>query len=190
MRRAAALFGPESRENSEVDIAANPIVFEGRKAWLLPATDVTEKRSLEAQLLQSQKMESFPSGPALGLHIARQNFVGFRHGSISQRRQPFYGAGGGPKMPATISVRRASALSWSVQSTETFCLPCLPATPASQTPRGTVPVKSFHSSSRVSAPSTDHSMAEKRGCWSCCCASTRFRSRRKAIFDCRGAAFA
>jgi hypothetical protein len=42
----------------EVDIAANPIVFEGRKAWLLLATDVTEKRSLEAQLLQSQKMES------------------------------------------------------------------------------------------------------------------------------------
>ena len=42
----------------EVDIAANSIVFEGRKAWLLLATDVTEKRSLEAQLLQSQKMES------------------------------------------------------------------------------------------------------------------------------------
>ena len=42
----------------EVDIAANPIVFEGRKAWLLLATDVTEKRSLEAQLQQSQKMES------------------------------------------------------------------------------------------------------------------------------------
>jgi two-component system, cell cycle sensor histidine kinase and response regulator CckA len=42
----------------EVDMAANPIVFEGRKAWLLLATDVTEKRSLEAQLLQSQKMES------------------------------------------------------------------------------------------------------------------------------------
>jgi two-component system cell cycle sensor histidine kinase/response regulator CckA len=42
----------------EVDIAANSIVFEGRQAWLLLATDVTEKRSLEAQLLQSQKMES------------------------------------------------------------------------------------------------------------------------------------
>ncbi len=42
----------------EVDIAANPIVFEGRKAWLIHATDVTEKRSLEAQLLHSQKMES------------------------------------------------------------------------------------------------------------------------------------
>jgi PAS domain S-box-containing protein len=42
----------------EVDLAANSIVFEGRKAWLLLATDVTEKRSLEAQLQQSQKMES------------------------------------------------------------------------------------------------------------------------------------
>jgi two-component system cell cycle sensor histidine kinase/response regulator CckA len=42
----------------EVDIAANPILFEGRKAWLLLATDVTEKRSLEAQLLQAQKIES------------------------------------------------------------------------------------------------------------------------------------
>ena len=42
----------------EVDIAANPIVFEGRRAWLLLATDVTERRTLEAQLLQSQKMES------------------------------------------------------------------------------------------------------------------------------------
>src|SRR5947199_9265849 len=110
MRRAAALFGPESRENSEVDIAANPIVFEGRKACLLPATDVTEKRSLEAQLLQSQKMESFPSGPALGLHIARQNFVGFRHGSMSQRRQPFYGAECGPTMLAMWSARPEAAL--------------------------------------------------------------------------------
>ena len=42
----------------EVDIAANAILFQGRRAWLLLATDVTEKRTLEAQLLQSQKMES------------------------------------------------------------------------------------------------------------------------------------
>jgi PAS domain S-box-containing protein len=42
----------------EVDIAASRISFEGRKARLILATDVTEKRSLEAQLAQSQKMES------------------------------------------------------------------------------------------------------------------------------------
>jgi signal transduction histidine kinase len=42
----------------EVDVSANAIVFEGKEAWLLLATDVTEKRSLEAQLFQSQKMES------------------------------------------------------------------------------------------------------------------------------------
>ena len=42
----------------EVEIASNSIVFDGRKARLILATDVTEKRSLEAQLVQSQKMES------------------------------------------------------------------------------------------------------------------------------------
>jgi two-component system, cell cycle sensor histidine kinase and response regulator CckA len=42
----------------EVEIAPNSIVFDGRKARLILATDVTEKRSLEAQLVQSQKMES------------------------------------------------------------------------------------------------------------------------------------
>jgi PAS domain S-box-containing protein len=42
----------------EVEVAANSIIFEGRKARLVLATDVTEKRSLEAQLFQSQKMES------------------------------------------------------------------------------------------------------------------------------------
>jgi PAS domain S-box-containing protein len=42
----------------EVEVAANAIVFEGRKARLVLATDVTAKRTLEAQLLQAQKMES------------------------------------------------------------------------------------------------------------------------------------
>src|SRR5262249_10520656 len=42
----------------EMEIAANPIVFGGRPAWLIMANDVTEKKSLEAQLLQAQKMES------------------------------------------------------------------------------------------------------------------------------------
>ncbi len=42
----------------EVEIAASPITFQGRPAWLALVSDVTEKRSLEAQLLQSQKMES------------------------------------------------------------------------------------------------------------------------------------
>jgi two-component system cell cycle sensor histidine kinase/response regulator CckA len=42
----------------EVEVASNSIVFDGRKARLILATDVTEKRSLEAQLAQSQKLES------------------------------------------------------------------------------------------------------------------------------------
>jgi PAS domain S-box-containing protein len=42
----------------EVEIASHAIRFEGRSARLTLATDVTDKRSLEAQLLQSQKMES------------------------------------------------------------------------------------------------------------------------------------
>jgi PAS domain S-box-containing protein len=41
-----------------VDIANSRTDFLGREAWLVLATDVTEKRSLEAQVLQSQKMES------------------------------------------------------------------------------------------------------------------------------------
>jgi two-component system cell cycle sensor histidine kinase/response regulator CckA len=42
----------------EVEVAASPLVFRGRPAWLALVSDVTEKRSLEAQLLQAQKMES------------------------------------------------------------------------------------------------------------------------------------
>ncbi len=42
----------------DVEIAGSPIEFRGRQAWLTLATDVTDKRRLEAQLLQSQKMES------------------------------------------------------------------------------------------------------------------------------------
>ncbi|HXB57062.1 MAG TPA: PAS domain S-box protein [Vicinamibacteria bacterium] len=42
----------------EVDISSDPITFQGRKAVLVLAHDVTEKRRLEAQLLQSQKMEA------------------------------------------------------------------------------------------------------------------------------------
>jgi len=42
----------------DMDISGSPLLFEGRKARLILATDVTEKRSLEAQLLQSQKIES------------------------------------------------------------------------------------------------------------------------------------
>jgi two-component system, cell cycle sensor histidine kinase and response regulator CckA len=42
----------------EMDIAANPIVFAGREAWLVLATDVTEKQMLEQQLVKAQKMEA------------------------------------------------------------------------------------------------------------------------------------
>lgn len=42
----------------EADIASSWIRFQGREARLVLAMDVTEKRTLEAQLLQSQKMET------------------------------------------------------------------------------------------------------------------------------------
>jgi hypothetical protein len=42
----------------DVEIAVSPIEFRGRKARLKLATDVTETKRLEAQLLQAQKMES------------------------------------------------------------------------------------------------------------------------------------
>jgi PAS domain S-box-containing protein len=42
----------------DVEISGSPLEFQGREAWLVQATDVTEKKRLETQLLQSQKMES------------------------------------------------------------------------------------------------------------------------------------
>ena len=42
----------------EVEVAANPIRFRDRTARLVLATDVSEKKQLEAQLLQAQKMEA------------------------------------------------------------------------------------------------------------------------------------
>ena len=41
-----------------VDIASNAILFRGRAARLVLATDVSERKKLEAQLLQAQKMEA------------------------------------------------------------------------------------------------------------------------------------
>ncbi|PYQ50625.1 MAG: hypothetical protein DMF78_15225 [Acidobacteria bacterium] len=42
----------------QVDIAANAIAFAGREARLVLATDVTEKQTLEKQLVRAQKMEA------------------------------------------------------------------------------------------------------------------------------------
>jgi two-component system cell cycle sensor histidine kinase/response regulator CckA len=42
----------------EVEVSVSAIRFEERDAWLALAIDVTEKKRLEAQLLQAQKMES------------------------------------------------------------------------------------------------------------------------------------
>jgi two-component system cell cycle sensor histidine kinase/response regulator CckA len=41
-----------------VEVSGSPIDFKGRRAWLTLVTDITEKKRLEEQLLQSQKMES------------------------------------------------------------------------------------------------------------------------------------
>jgi two-component system cell cycle sensor histidine kinase/response regulator CckA len=43
---------------SEMEITSHPLIFAGQPAWLSLATDVTERLNLEAQLRQSQKMES------------------------------------------------------------------------------------------------------------------------------------
>ena len=42
----------------DVEIASHPLLFEGRRAQLVLATDITERRRLESQLRQSQKMEA------------------------------------------------------------------------------------------------------------------------------------
>jgi len=42
----------------DVEIAASPMEFQGRRAWLALANDITEKSKLEAQFLQAQKLES------------------------------------------------------------------------------------------------------------------------------------
>jgi PAS domain S-box-containing protein len=42
----------------EVEIARSRITFRGRPAWLAMVSDVTEKKSLEAQLVRAQKMEA------------------------------------------------------------------------------------------------------------------------------------
>jgi PAS domain S-box-containing protein len=47
-----------SGEVRQVEVAANPIEFGGRPAWIVLALDVTEKKFLEEQLKQAQKLES------------------------------------------------------------------------------------------------------------------------------------
>jgi two-component system cell cycle sensor histidine kinase/response regulator CckA len=42
----------------DAETGSNPIVFQGRRAVLVLAHDLTDKKKLEAQLLQSQKMEA------------------------------------------------------------------------------------------------------------------------------------
>ena len=42
----------------EVEVASSSLVFRGRAAYLVLVTDVSDKRRLEAQLLQAQKMEA------------------------------------------------------------------------------------------------------------------------------------
>jgi len=56
----ARLFRHRKKDGAliEVDVASSWIRFRGREARLVLALDVTEKRSLEAQLLQAQKMET------------------------------------------------------------------------------------------------------------------------------------
>ena len=61
MYEAAATVWRHRKKNGtviEVEILSHDLEFEGRAARLVLATDVTERRSLEAQLRQAQKMEA------------------------------------------------------------------------------------------------------------------------------------
>src|SRR6185503_9785277 len=53
-----AVHHRKDRSDIEVEVASRRIPFGGRDARLVLAVDVTEKRSLAAQLLQAQKIES------------------------------------------------------------------------------------------------------------------------------------
>jgi len=53
-----ALHLRKDGSNITAEISLSPLVFRERKAWLILAHDVTDRRRLEAQLLQSQKMEA------------------------------------------------------------------------------------------------------------------------------------
>jgi two-component system cell cycle sensor histidine kinase/response regulator CckA len=57
---AVGLFRHRKKDGTliQAEIASRPLRFLGREARLVLAVDVTERRSLEAQLLQSQKMET------------------------------------------------------------------------------------------------------------------------------------
>jgi|CXWL01.1.fsa_nt_gi PAS domain S-box-containing protein len=58
--RAAGIFRHRKRDGSviEVEVSSSGLIFRGRPARLVLALDVTEKRSLQSQLLLAQKMES------------------------------------------------------------------------------------------------------------------------------------
>lgn len=73
----------------EVEGALSPITFRGRRAWLGFVSDVTQKRKLEAQVLQSQKMESI-GHLAGGVAHDFNNILGVITGSgdLLRRRLP------------------------------------------------------------------------------------------------------
>jgi PAS domain S-box-containing protein len=50
----------QTRDGRPIDVegGASPIRFQGRAAWLVMVNDVTDRKRLEAQFLQAQKMES------------------------------------------------------------------------------------------------------------------------------------
>jgi two-component system cell cycle sensor histidine kinase/response regulator CckA len=80
----------------DVEGGANPIRFRGRRAWLAHATDVTERRKLEAQLHQSQKIESV-GRLAAGIAHDFNNMLSVIRG---------YGEMMGRKMPGETPLRR------------------------------------------------------------------------------------
>jgi PAS domain S-box-containing protein len=59
-KEAGGIFKHRKKDGTmvEMEVAANRLTFLGRQCWLVHAMDITERRSLEAQLIQAQKLES------------------------------------------------------------------------------------------------------------------------------------
>ncbi len=110
-RKSFELLGPVRHRRKdgiiiEVEISASPIRFEDREAWLALAIDVTEKKRLEAELFQAQKMESV-GRLAGGIAHDFNNLLGVITGYGELSRRPL--AAGDPMARRLDEILKATA---------------------------------------------------------------------------------